>query len=76
MPVFVITEDVDSDCVKIIGVATGRAEAHRMIREYYGNCREVAYQDVRDSGIDFIQTIQVGQYTYRIVVQDFVLNTL
>ena len=61
----------------IIGVATTRDEAMRMIKEYYGNEVNIAdFRDIRDSGIDFDCFISVDGGYYRVTGLDFEINKI
>ena len=60
---FVITEQVDGALdSSVIGVASTGDMAIGLINEYYQEHTLIEFRDVRDSGIEFIRTIQVNDY--------------
>ena len=79
--VMVINErDTEDNETRVIGVASDRENALRIIKEYYGEESIMSYfRDVRDSGIDFTAVVEVpgdlgGKYS--ICVEDFYINTI
>lgn len=61
----------------VIGVATTRDEAMRMIKEYYGEEVNIAaFRDVRDSGINFDCFIPVDSGYCRVTGLDFEINKI
>lgn len=78
MTVIVIHEvDLKDEEEIIIGVATTRDEAMRMINEYYGKEVNIAdFRDIRDSGINFDCFISVDGGYYRVTGLDFEINEL
>jgi len=77
--VMVIQESDNSDGqVSVIGVASDRENALKIINEYYGKESTMSnFKDVRDSGIDFTAVVEVtgdlgGKYS--IWVDDFYIN--
>ena len=72
--------DLDDNDVSIIGVASNRENALKIIDEYYGEDSERSqFIDVRDSNIDFYVTIYVpGDYggNYRITAEDHSIDEM
>lgn len=65
----------------IIGVASTTEMANELIHQYYEDYIQVHYDDVRDSGIEFVKTIEVfesngASYLVKITVLSFTLDEL
>ena len=59
----------------IIGVASDRVNALRIIDEYYGkNAVQSDFRDIRDSNIDFDVIVEVDGYRYRVTGEDFEID--
>lgn len=76
--VLVIVEIDCSDGDRIvIGVASDRASALSMIREYYGaDALQTDFKDYREGGIDFTLTIEVDFNRYIVTARDFDIDRL
>jgi hypothetical protein len=77
--VIVINEKDSSDGeINVIGVASDRENALRIIKEYYGEESTILnFKDIRDSGLDFTALIEVpGDLggKYNIWADDFYIN--
>lgn len=61
----------------VIGVASSRANALKLVDEYYGEkIVMVNFRDIRDSGLDCSFGIEVDDYRCSISIQDFELDKL
>lgn len=61
----------------VVGVASNRANALKLVDEYYGKDRVIVnFQDIRDSGLDCSFGIEVDDYRCSILIQDFELDKL
>jgi len=59
----------------VIGVASDRENAVRIIEEYYGkNAVQSDFRDIRDSGINFDVKIEVDGYRYRVTGIEFQID--
>lgn len=59
----------------VIGVASDRVNALRIIDEYYGkDAVQSFFRDIRDSNIDFDVIIKVDGYKYRVTGEDFEID--
>lgn len=81
MEIYIITQiDSDDSEQTIIGVADSVEKANEMINEYYGDFKEITYDDVRDSGIEYAKTIEVinadDPYKVGIILETFNLNEI
>lgn len=79
--VIVIHEkDLSDNDRSVIGVATTRKEALRMIKEYYDEDTVMTdFEDIRDSNLDFSCKMEVpGKFggKYSIWAEDFNINML
>jgi hypothetical protein len=65
----------------VIGVADSVESAERMIREYYGDYKELSYRDIRDSDIEYSKRLEVKDhldkpYMVEIHLQWFSVNEI
>jgi hypothetical protein len=61
--VFVIHEkDLDDHEQIVIGVADSVENAERIIREYYGDYKQLSYRDIRDSDIEYSKRLEVKDH--------------
>lgn len=61
----------------VIGVASNRANALKLVDEYYGEQRVIVnFTDIRDSGLDCSFCIEINNDRYFISIQDFELDKL
>jgi hypothetical protein len=72
---------VEVDCTdgdkSVIGVASDRASALAMIREYYGaDALQSELKDYREDGIDFTLTMEVDFWKCKVVVRYFDIDRL
>lgn len=67
--------DADNESV-IIGVAENIGRAKDLVDEYFGKYELISMQDVRDSGIEYIYTIETKKERYKVVLRHFTLNKL
>ena len=83
--VLVIHEkDLTNGDRSVVGVATTRKEALRMIEEYYGIGTDVAavmteFEDIRENNLDFSCLITVSGFlggVYRVRAEDFNINSI
>lgn len=79
--VMVIHEkDLEDKDRRVIGVATTRVDALKMITEYYGRDAVMTeFKDIREDNIDFSCKIIVHSFLggiYKVWVEDFELNTI
>jgi hypothetical protein len=80
--VLVIHEkDLDDDEQSVIGVADSVKSAEKVIREYYGDYKELNHRDVRDSSIEYLKWLEVKDhlnepYTVRVSLQWFTVNEI
>ena len=83
--VLVIHEkDLTNGDRSVVGVATTRKEALRMIEEYYGIGTDVdavmtEFEDIRENNLDFSCLITVSGFlggVYRVWAEDFNINSI
>lgn len=83
--VMVIHEkDLSDGDRSVVGVATTRKEALRMIEEYYGIDTDVdaimsEFEDIREDNIDFSCLVTVSGFlggVYRVWAEDFNINSI
>lgn len=73
----VVAEAFDADDKSVIvGVAESIGQAKDLIDEYFGKYELISMQDVRDSGIEYIYTIETKKERYKVVLRHFTLNKL
>lgn len=73
----VVAEAFDADDKSVIvGVAESVGRAKDLVDEYFGDYKLISIQDVRDSGIEYIYTIETKKERYKIVLRHFTLNKL
>ena len=59
----------------VIGVASDRVNALKIIDEYYGkDAVQSNFRDIRDSNIDFDVTVEVDGYKFRVTGEDFEID--
>lgn len=59
----------------VIGVASDRVNALRIIDEYYGkDAVQSDFRDIRDSNIDFDVIVEVDRYKFRVTGEDFEID--
>lgn len=59
----------------VIGVASDRVNALKIIDEYYGkDAVQSNFRDVRDSNIDFDVIVEVNGYKFRVTGEDFEID--
>ena len=76
MKVILETDYRDSETI-VIGVASNRVNALKMVDEYYGKDRILTnFRDIRDSGLDCEFIIEIDGGRYSISIQDFILDKL
>jgi hypothetical protein len=72
--------DLSDNEIRVIGVATNRENALRMINEYYGEESVMTnFKDIREDNIDFSCTISVSGLlggVYRVWGEDYEINNL
>ncbi|MFA5638646.1 MAG: hypothetical protein WC961_07195 [Anaerovoracaceae bacterium] len=81
MKTVIVIHELDHDdhekCV--IGVAESVEQAEAMIKEYYGDYKEVAHWDIREHNFHYVKTLEVMDhknipYRVTITLEWFALN--
>jgi hypothetical protein len=77
MVLVILETDYSDGETIVIGVASNRANALKMVDEYYGKDRIINnFRDIRDSGLDCSFVIEIGSYRYSISIQDFYIDEI
>ena len=73
----IIIEQINKDVISdIIGVGETMEICLNMIDEYYGGYRTISVEDVRDSGIEYVNNIIADEEELTIVFRGFNLNCI
>ena len=72
-------KDLESNESIVIGVADSVENAEKVIKEYYGDFKEISHEDVGESNIEWIKVIEVEYPNnevckYQIMLEWFELN--
>ena len=80
MKLIVIHEkDLDDKEQIVVGVAGSIGNAELLIKEYYGEYKEISYNDIRDSNLEYSKVLEVNDafnepYKVEICLEWFELN--
>lgn len=75
--VTIIERDLQDGEEGVLGVASDRANALRMVYEYYGEQSTFSkVEDIRDSGIDFTMKVESSVGRYSIIGCDYLINNI
>ncbi len=80
--VLVIHEiDYTNQKQSVIGVADSTENAEKIIKEYYGDFKEISYTDIRDSNLQYSKVLEVMDhlnepYRVQITLEWFEVNVL
>ena len=80
--VLVIHEkDLDDEDKIVVGVADSIENAEKVIKEYYGEFKEISYNDIRDSNLEYSKVLELKgafekPYQVEIWLEWFELNNI
>lgn len=75
MNILVIHElDYSDNNKMVIGVSDSFVNAKSLIKEYYGDYRQVSFTDVRDSNIECVIVIETDGYKVKLTLEWFTIN--
>lgn len=71
--------DLDTKKQMVVGLADSVENAEKIINEYYGEYKEISYNDIRDSNLEYLKVLEVkdafeGTYKVEIWLEWFDLN--
>ena len=75
MEVLIIHEnDFDDNEQSVIGVADSVENAEKVIKEHYGDYKELSHRDIRDSSIEYSKSLEVKDYRDRPYIVEICLQ--